>query len=416
MNNIQCRYGGTLGKLKQAADQVFREVLGKLGKMTIDGIGLLLRRFIPVRRDTYAFATIFSTYGCNPKYIDLELRKRHPDAEIIWLASEKKKIGTYPPHVRVVPLMSLRGILTAYSSEYWIDNGVVFSDFFMRKSNQVHIQTMHGSLGIKRLDNAIASRKNRWWHGRQVIRRESELTDCVMTNSRFEEDVFRGAFWKNVPLLRLGHARTDILFDVSGETRSRIRQKLLDRCQIPVDVRIALFAPTHRASMTASGLEFDFTALRQRLSRKFGGDFVLLVRFHNKSKSLACDVNGDSFVFNVTDYPDMQELIAVTDVGITDYSSWIFDYVVTGRPGFIFATDVDKYAVRTGFCYPLEETPFPVAHAPEELLENVDAFDAERYARRVKDFLADKECVDDGHSAERAVDWLDALRKERMHG
>ena len=99
----------------------------------------------------------------------------------------------------------------------------------------------------------------------------------------------------------------------------------------------------------------------------------------------------------------------VTDVGITDYSSWIFDYVVTGRPGFIFASDADRYEQATGLAYPLEESPFPVAYKVEDLFDNVKNFNPDLYAIRLKAFLDRMECVDDGHSASRIVDWMETV-------
>lgn len=47
----------------------------------------------------------------------------------------------------------------------------------------------------------------------------------------------------------------------------------------------------------------------------------------------------EDYVIEATDVLDMQELIAITDVAITDYSSWIYDFMLMRRPGFIFATE-----------------------------------------------------------------------------
>ena len=99
----------------------------------------------------------------------------------------------------------------------------------------------------------------------------------------------------------------------------------------------------------------------------------------------------------------MQELLAVADAGITDYSSWAYDYVLTRRPLFIYATDLDQYDQGRGFYYPLTETPFSISQNTDELSENILAFDDGAYQARIDDFLAKKECVDDGHASERIV-------------
>ena len=110
----------------------------------------------------------------------------------------------------------------------------------------------------------------------------------------------------------------------------------------------------------------------------------------------------------------MQELLAVADAGITDYSSWAFDYVLTGRPLFIYATDLDQYDQVRGFYYPLEETPFPIAKSKEELDTNIRSFDDESYQIKVDEFLKGKECMDDGHASERIVDLIKEVTNTKM--
>ena len=368
----------------------------------------MLTRPIPGK---IAFMTNTFAYTCNPKYIYEELNRREPDRDMIWIVDSKVRAKDYPPDAVTVKLGSLKCLREVYSSSIWIDNGIAFSEHFARRGDQMHIQTMHGSLGIKRIDNAVLSRNKRGFLGRRVVRRESELTDYVITNSAFEEGVFRRVFWKDTPMVRLGHARTDPLFGRGGRPVEAIRGDLERRYGIPPGCRIALFAPTHRKDLSADDLDFGFKRMITSLEAKFGGKWTLMVRFHSRTKNIRI-LDAEDGVVNATDYPDMQELMMVADIGITDYSSWIFDYVVTGRPGFIFATDVERYSVATGLCYPLEETPFPVAHNAQELFANVAGFDPQDYSWRVKRFLDKMECVDDGRSAARIADWLTGLEQK----
>lgn len=97
----------------------------------------------------------------------------------------------------------------------------------------------------------------------------------------------------------------------------------------------------------------------------------------------------------------MQELMVVVDTGITDYSSWIYDYVNTRKLVFIYATNIDAYMEYTGLCYPLTSTPFPVCQDNEELFSTIDNIDMKKYKVLCDEFLDDKESVDDGHSSYR---------------
>ena len=96
--------------------------------------------------------------------------------------------------------------------------------------------------------------------------------------------------------------------------------------------------------------------------------------------------------------------MVVADAFITDYSSCIYDYVLTRRPGFIYATDISQYNNERGFYYPLEQTPFPISTNNKELLKNIENFDENLYLKKIDQFLLEKGCIDDGHASERIAE------------
>ncbi len=108
-------------------------------------------------------------------------------------------------------------------------------------------------------------------------------------------------------------------------------------------------------------------------------------------------------------YPDMQELLLAAQTVITDYSSCIFDYMLTGRPAFIYAPDRQRYEEERGLYYPLQETPFPIAEDMTQLCENIQNFSLNDYQRRVREFLSAWNVFEDGHASERVVDLLQEL-------
>ena len=364
----------------------------------------IVRDLLPIDNKKIVFMTNTFQYTCNPKYICEKLLEENVDCQIVWVtdANERHR-NDYPENVNLVCIHSLRCFFEVYTAQIWIDNGIAFSNFFDKRKKQFHIQTMHGSLGIKRLDNAILSRNSRGYFGRRVVRREQKHTDLVITNSLFEENVFQSVFWKKTFMLRLGHARMDLLFNQEERTFRYIKQRVYERYGIPSHKRIVLYGPTHRRGLTMRNLDIDFEQLLQALKKKFNQEFVILFRLHNRNEKMASQIKNMESVYNATNYPDIQELMLVSDIAITDYSSWIYDFVVTYKPGFIYATDLDRYNNITGLYYLLEETPFPVSHNNWELLQNIQNFELEQYQERVSKFLAEKESVDDGHASERIV-------------
>lgn len=114
-------------------------------------------------------------------------------------------------------------------------------------------------------------------------------------------------------------------------------------------------------------------------------------------------------IVDATLYADVQELFVAADAMITDYSSAIFEYVQTRKPGFLFVPDRKHYNGKLGLEYPLEETPFPIAVSNEELERNIFQFDEENYRVKVARFLKEKGSIDDGYAAKRFVDFLETI-------
>ena len=405
-------------KKNKIAQMLFRSIKSaavKIRNFYINRAAKKIMNQTEIEPNKIAIMTNTYRYSCNPKYIYEELIRQRLNYKIVWVVNRKnaKKLG-YPDNVRTVSLNSRKGLREIYSAKLWLDNGIAFSNHFDKKEGQIHLQTMHGSLGIKRLDNAVLCRNERGPSGQRVVYRESNETDYVITNSQFEEDVFRTVFWKNTPMVRLGHARTDVLFEKDEYRVEEIREVLLKRYGIPKDKKLVLYAPTHRRGLTIEDLSIDYKAMTEALYRKFGERFVVMIRMHKRTKNIVLDNNAEEeneekILYDVTNYPDIQELMLVTEIGITDYSSWIYDYVLTRRPGFIFATDLERYNTNTGLYYPLEETPFPVCKSSEELIRKIEKFDYDQYKERVEQFLDEKQAVDDGESAKRIVEWIQTL-------
>ena len=100
-------------------------------------------------------------------------------------------------------------------------------------------------------------------------------------------------------------------------------------------------------------------------------------------------ING---IYDGGKYPDIQELLAASDIMITDYSSCMFDFMLSAKPAFIFATDIEKYNSDRGFYYSLDTTPFAIASNNEKLVENILNFEETSYKKDVKSFIKGKPC------------------------
>jgi len=147
-------------------------------------------------------------------------------------------------------------------------------------------------------------------------------------------------------------------------------------------------------------VELDLRVLRAAI----GDDHVVLLRRHpfvRRATVLGPDLDG--FVIDASDHPDIHDLMLVSDVLVTDYSSAIYEYSLLGRPMAFFAPDLDAYEAERGFYFDYRTgVPGPVFETTAQLAAWLHAgdFDLDRVAR----FRDESFEVADGRSTRRFVD------------
>lgn len=347
-------------------------------------------------------------YGCNPKYVAEKLQEKYPGQfEVVWLVSGgADACAEIPDWIRKVDYKSKQALREYATAKIWVSNyhkvSFVARGLFKRKG-QYFIQMWHGSLGIKKIEADVPGlTENLKWL--RLAKRSSKMVDFWISDSDFESTIYRQAFWDVNSILMYGHPRNDILINdhkISGKIKKYFEVE---------DKRVLLYAPTFREDYRLDCYQVNYEMLKQALRDRFGGEWVVLVRLHprirGKIKQVLPDCDG---VYDATYYVDIQELVAGADCMITDYSSCIFDFMLSRRPGFIFATDIEEFNTERGFYYPLEETPFPIARNNEELMQNIRNFDEAAYHNGVEAFLIDKGCIEDGCASERVADKIAEL-------
>ena len=376
----------------------------------------ILRHFTKIRKNKIVFTNFSGTYDCNPKYICEEILRRKLPWEVVWVVwgahSGSKKNSTapgmYPPELVLTDRYSGDFYRHLFGAKVVVDNGSSFvSAKYPKKRGQFVLNTWHGSLGIKRFpkdDGGKGSRYNRV--GREIGR----TTDLIVSNSEFEEMYYKETYFANTPVKRLGHARNDLFFNRDPEFTARIQGKVRTALDIPAGTKICLYAPTFRDDHDLRPYDIPYGELMKALSDRFGGKWTVLTRFHFRTKKFTKSIKFPPGVVSATSYPDIHELMFCADVGITDYSSWICEYIHTRRPGFLFATDMAHYGdVERGFYDPLDEMPFPLSTDGDGLLRSIREFDEGKYLADCDAFVAKKGCIDDGHAAERIVDLLEEV-------
>jgi CDP-glycerol glycerophosphotransferase len=362
---------------------------------------LILSGTSKIQNNKVVFMTFNNNYMCNQKYICEELLKQELPLDIVWVCTKAQiATGQYPKNVRLVIRDSYEFFKEVATAKVWVDNALNFTwNPIPKKKGQFYLQTWHGSMGLKRIGKQDV--KNARWSMSAAM--AGKATTVCISNSTFETEVFRTTHWPKTEILELGHARNDVFF-LSKQEQAKIRSRVCEFYDIPESYYIALYAPTFRNDDAADTYDLDHMKFVRALEAKFGGRWVLLNRYHFKTKNARKNSVETERIISATAYPDIQELIVAADVGITDYSSWICDLVLTQKPGFIYAPDLKAYDSERGFYYPLEETPFPIAETNEELAERIRNFDPATYEQKRQEFLKARGCKEDGHATEKIVE------------
>lgn len=354
--------------------------------------------YIPIQKNKIIFDNYMGMgYGCNCKYVAERLLRTPGTYDLVWVVKDvANNKHLFPKNIRLVEYMSEEAFKEYASAGIWICNYHLIAYLnkgLQKKKGQVYIQLWHGSFGIKKIEGDcrnLVIDKN-WEY---LAKKNADVTDYWISNSDFETKIYKQAFWNVKNILEYGHPRNDLFFMKNDGVREKVKKKL----GISEESKILLYVPTFRDNGLYEAEYLDSEKVVRKIEERFGGNWEFVVRYHPKSELCLEKIK---IGINATNYPDIQELLLASDAVITDYSSCIFDFILTGRPGFIFATDNDIYNEVRGLYYPLKNTPFLIAENNEQLCKNIDDFDENVYEKKVKQFLSDKGSVEDGHAAER---------------
>jgi CDP-glycerol glycerophosphotransferase (TagB/SpsB family) len=350
-------------------------------------------------------------FTCNPAGAFAELYKRRPDSNHYVVIEDQQAL--VPEGAEPVAAGSAV-YYKAYSTARHIVFNSLLPPWWRARPGQTTIQTWHGT-PIKRigLDQRKADAWNRERYER-TVRERSEQWHYAVSGNPLTSRVLRSSLCFEGQVLEIGTPRNDKLFGAYAErAAARVRQRL----RIGADRRIALYAPTWRDQVkhTTRGAKLELELDLDRLASDLGPEWIVLHRGHYfVVDRIAGRTSGD--VVDVSDYPEAQDLLAASDVLVTDYSSIFVDFANTGKPMVFYPYDLDFYRDELrGFYVDYEETvPGPIVTDQGGLTDVLQSIDevADAYSRKYKLFQAEYCAWEDGRASERLADFLlnEALR------
>lgn len=357
-------------------------------------------------------------YGCSPKYIAEELLRRNQQGrtkyKIIWLVDDMGK--EFPKEIQKVKSSLWTRAYHLSTARFWIANTRTFYGTKKRKRT-TYLQTWHGTLALKPIGKYRGKHLPHMAY--LVSEYDSKMMDYALSGSKWCTDMWPEGLIYNGTILETGTPRCDILFHGMEEKHLEFRKEY----KIPLDAKIMLYAPTFRGGSQNKSrsvkMEFcsvDFEKLIAALEKRFGGEWYVFLRLHPQ---LAAQMKRfpigeeNRRLIDVSQRPDMSEIIAASDACLTDYSTVIFESFLTQSPGFIYANDLQEYIADRGkLMFHLEEIPFPVASTNNELEENILTFDQSVYREKTERFIKKTGVIEDGCASKRVADLIEKLGQE----
>ncbi len=338
----------------------------------------------------------FESFGgrqanCNPRALDRELASRHPDIPRYWGvvdASVPVPEGATPVVQGTEAWWAARQTSRFVITNEWLRRS------FQHLPGQFVLQTWHGTM-LKRIG---LDRPTMDLLMRRGLLRERSNWDLLLSQNPHSTKILRSAYDWDKPIWEEGYPRNDQLLTVPREP---IRRML----GIREDQVAVLYAPTWREDRTEMVTFLDV----ERLMADLGDHYVLLLRGHSRTMDFGADLQYPG-VIDVTSYPDVADIFLAADAMITDYSSVMFDFSVTGRPMIFFVPDLDQYrdSLR-GLYFDLGDTaPGPVLATQGEVTGAVLSLDADRdrYAGLYRAWQERFNPYDDGQVSARVIDRL----------
>lgn len=364
-------------------------------------LGSFFLRFIGIFIKTDPGLILFVSYG-GQKYDDsprvmyeyMEQEGLFSHFHYVWAFTDPE---AFPKIKHKVKIDSLQYYIAALKAGYWITNSSASRGLNFKKDATKNILFQHGMAGIKRIGIDIQNKEGTY---RQSFK---ENFDMIFVEGRKEIDILQRAWGvEKDRFYQTGLPRNDDLIGVGKSEVEQIKEKL----KLPFDKKVILYAPTFREHNRSKNkqnylpMPFDFNQMQARLGEKY----VLLITAHYEVAELLGDLPDNGFVYNAFKYPELNDLLKVADLLVSDYSSVVFDYSILERPILCYGYDYDSYVKDRGFYTDLEKLfSHGVLRTQEDLESAILTMDYETECLYTKNNIKEKYIASAGNAAEKAA-------------
>lgn len=299
------------------------------------------------------------------------------------------------------------GYFNAITSAKYLIINVTLPFYFTKKPEQVFVNTWHGiplkTLGYDTPDGKYSVRNTM----HNLLQTDWIVSPCRFTTKIFLDSYkLRGIYAGQ--MTECGHPRCDLL---RHTRRDEILGKLAARgTEVDESRKIILYAPTWK------GAGGDVEKAVNDIARY--DEFCDFLTSHIDTEQYQILIKPHPAVYRqltreqkesgqyVSQCIDTDELLSITDILVSDYSSLFFDFLLTDRPVFFYIPDVETYRKERGVYFALDELPGPYSGDMGDIADWINDAEAvrNRYRAPYEKMKAWACECDDGKVCERVVD------------
>lgn len=316
--------------------------------------------------------------GDDPKYILLQLINDGVKVKYIWLVNDLSE--KVPPEVKKVKYGSWQATYHFLTAKIWVDNvkNVVKPP---KRRKQFYLQTWHSIFTTKMLEQDVFSTLSEEYI--KASKEDSSKIDLMYANNDFNVNLFKKAFWYKGDVIKADSPHLTIIKNIPN----KLRENIYSKYNLPRNKKFILYTPTFRRDFDINNFKWNYASILNAFKKKFNEEFIILAKFHPNIANLMRNFSNEAF-FNCSDYPDTTELVAISDILITDLSSVAYEMAIKGGPVFMFMKDLDDYIKNDRSQYfPVDRLPFPMATTEEGFINNIEQFNQHDYQNKVQLFF-----------------------------
>lgn len=293
--------------------------------------------FVPISQKKILFVSFGGKkFDDSPKIIlEKMLDDKRYENHIFYIGLQDfSSITVDDKRVKLIKMDTPYYFYTVMSSKIWITNSSVERSFVsIKRKGNIYVNTWHGT-PLKKM-GADLPRENK------AFRIDAKMKcDIFLSQSEYESEIFARAFSiKKAKIKKIGLPRNDELGKMKLEQKNIIRENL----DISPDKIIILYAPTYREFDKKNKIELNWI---DNLDSKY----FVLVRAHYEVASRV-EFEKRKNILDVGRYSNINELMEVSDILVTDYSSVFFDYSITNKKIVLYCYDYCTYIKERGLYF-----------------------------------------------------------------